>query len=240
MVSPRKRKKDGELGSRVNERKSKGRAVEGTEFATALADRVKAVRDRVGIRPAEALPNWQKLSRRQFADRIGLSETALAAHFRPKSPTLFSAAQLATICTEFNVRAEYLLLGKEPMMEEVVNPDSTTTLADLLHTHITRLLAVRHEQDSEWSAQYLPVADILLRVIEDGAGDALDIQVERHVGDRTIASRALRDAATGHIASHARRVSDVPREHFKTAADGLVDGTVIVLPSSDDTERQGN
>jgi transcriptional regulator with XRE-family HTH domain len=211
----------------------KGRPSHGTDFASAVAQRVKAIRARLGTLPAEPTPEWQRLTRRRFAERIGMSEAALADRLRTSSPTLFSAQELATICAEFRVRADYLLLGQEPMMQDdIVDPDPSVSFAAAFHQHIARVLDVRLEQDAEWIASFLGDSDTLLASVELGVADALDERFQSAVSDRRLASSWVREA----VATRARAtasIPSVPDDFFKVATDGLHDGSMIDLGTSE-------
>jgi hypothetical protein len=82
---------------------------------------VRAVKERLNA-VARSRDPILRLTWRSFARRIGLShddalaEEALRLRLRKESPTPFSAEELAVICQEFGVRADYLLRGHGPML----------------------------------------------------------------------------------------------------------------------------
>ncbi len=230
MASPRKDMPNGPFGPKVIDAPENGRTAHGTEFSSLLAERVKAVRARLGTKPGESVPGWQRVTRRDFAERIGLSERALATRFRRKA-SAFSAQNLAMICSEFSVRPEYLLLGEGPMLRsDIVDSAAPVKLADALHQHVGRVLGARLEQDSDWADSFLPAPDAFLQGVELGAADILVRQFERHVDDRSIANTSIREAVAIHTL--VPDVPDVPAQHFQKATTGLVDGSIIVLSSS--------
>ena len=105
MTTPRKEKPKSPLGPRVRGGQPQGRTVAGNEFARAIVDRVKSIRQRL---VTQSRAEWQRLTRQRFATRIGLAEEALRKRLRTAKPIPFTAEELATICREFGVRPDYL------------------------------------------------------------------------------------------------------------------------------------
>ena len=233
MATPRKRSPKKVFGSKVAPTAARGRPVTGIGFATELAGRVKAVKDRLAIRPGDPLPEWQRLTWHSFAQRVGLSDEALRLRLRKAAPVPFSAPELAAICREFGVRAEYLLLGDQPMLHADVVPETTSSrFADLLHRHVSRVIDLRTEQDQAWVASYLPDADTLLLAVENGVAVGMASNVSASIADRLLANASVRLA----VADHVRNSTDNPdtsATFFKSAADGLVDGSVVDLGRPD-------
>lgn len=233
MATPRKRPTTQEYGGRVAATSARGRPARGSDFATLLAKRVKAIKDRLASRPTGSRTHWQRLTWRSFATRIGMSEEALRLRVRRSAPIPFSAAELTTICTEFGVRPAYLVLGQEPMLDvDRVLDASTSRFADLLHRHMLRVLDLRTEQDEEWVSSLLPDADALLLAIEHGVADALSSNVAALVGDRRLANASVRLAVADQFRDGTPAPASPP-EFFKAATTGVLDGTVIDLGDVD-------
>jgi transcriptional regulator with XRE-family HTH domain len=234
LPTPRKKRSTTPFGPRVTDDSERGRPAHGIDFAAAVAQRVRGVRKRLSAPPAEPVPEWERLTRRRFSERIGMSEAALAGRLRMSSPTLFSAQELATICVEFRVRPEYLLLGQEPMLQDdIVVSASLEQVAPALRRHLARILGTRLKQEAEWVESYLGESAALLEAIEAGVGDALSESFQNAVADRKLASKSVREAVAMR-AREAAPVPTVPDDFFTVASAGLRDGTLIDPGASDE------
>lgn len=144
----------------------------------------------------------------------------------------FKAQELATICAKFRVRADYLLLGRGPMLDADLTDAETRphqSFAAALHRHLAQVLDIRTEQDAEWVASHLPNADALLQAVEHGVADALAANVQAHVDDRLLANQSVRLAVAERLRA-ASTVTASPDAFFGEATTGRIDGTVIDLP----------
>lgn len=234
MATPRKKSSKKVFGPRVATSPSRGRPVTGIAFAAELSQRVKAVKDRLGSRPAEPQPEWQRLTWRTFALRIGLTEEALRLRLRKAAPVPFSAPELAAICREFGVRAEYMLLGERPMLHvDLVNLAPALAFADLLHHHVARVIDLRTEQDQLWVASYLPDASSLLLAVEHGVADALAGNVTASLADRSLANASVRGAVADHVRD-STSIPDSSAAFFKAATKGMIDGSVLDIGHTDE------
>ena len=177
----------------------------GVELTQAIAARVEAVRERLEGDLKTSPAAWRRLTWRSFAKRIGLSEEALRD--RRRGTVQFDVHDVIRICREFNVRAEYLLRGEEPMLHiDVVNDLTPPGFSGMLHLHMVEFLAVKLEQDPAWVAAHLPDADLLLQSVELGVSDALDMDVKSGIEDRILANN-VREAILNRIGSGPARPS---------------------------------
>lgn len=250
MATPRKEQAKGALGPRVNGQRAGGRPITGNEFARALVDRVKAIRKRLVAVQSDPRSPSGRMTRLAFAERIGLTDDTLRLRLRKSKPILFSAQELAAICREFGVRAEYMLTGEEPMFHADLIDDLVEAVAEAgqavggagkagdklllehfpatLHRYLTTLLATAREQERSWIAAHLPSADDLARAVEQGVADALTATVDRQISHRLLANDCVREAVANRADQAAPSV-DVPNGFFTSATAGLANGTVIDL-----------
>lgn len=154
--------------------------------AGAVLERVQEVKKRLGL-------SWPQF----FAEPIGMANRTIETRTRATSPTPFTVAELGQICAVRNVRAEYLLLGLEPIFDEEVvatRGEECVPLADALHEHLAGMLRARFGITTEGMADHLPGPSDLLIAVEQGVGDAWEENFTRKVDDRLLVSRSVRDA----------------------------------------------
>ena len=202
----------------------------GSDFGRELARRVRAIKKRLGTRSVRDQLEWERrLTWFSFAERIGLSDEALRV--RLGVTTSFQAQELATICAKFRVRADYLLLGRGPMLDADLTDAETRpheSFAAALHRRLAQVLETRTEQEAEWVASHLPNADELLRAIEHGVADALAANVQAYVDDRLLANQSVRLAVAERVQA-ASTITTSPDAFFGEATAGRIEGTLIDL-----------
>lgn len=238
MATPRKPKSNAPIRSRVVI-PQRGRRPTGDGMAQEIASRVRAIMDRVGIVGPDA-SRVLKLSSRRFADAIGISQKDLDRRLRPRNPTPFSPAELATICRSFGVRSEYLLLGDGPMLHgEIVVDDwrsmTPRRLSNALHEHLVGIIASQADQDWDWVETFLPSAEDVLAAVEAAAIDSVSAATEALVSDRRLANDSVRTAVASQLRARTK-ASDSPPEFFSEATAAALEGRVVV-PSQRRSER---
>ena len=243
---PTPRKPRSVFGSKVTG-PSLGRPVRGTEHVRAVAARVKAVKDRLDSEAKSANP-VQRMTRRSFARRIGLSdddaqaEEALRLRLRISSPTPFSAETLSVICQEFGVRADYLLSGNGPMLHRDViseRPSTHRSFSHALREHLIHIVAISLDQDEEWVASHLSDPDALLTSVERGVADGLLAHIDDRVQERKVASAAVRQAVAGQT-RNGLVVPESDAAFFKSATAGLIEETMIDLGEEPPRDASSN
>lgn len=240
MATKRNPQPDNEFGPRVV-RRTAGRPVRGSVHSRVVADRVIEVKERL------------QLSWKEVAHHLGLNKRGLEARLYGANPTPFSAEELIGICDLSGARADYVLLGRGPMLRiddppdaihsgsaakeaaptsqpSATDPaaaDSAGDLAARLHRRLIEMVALHLDADNlEGPAQWLPDAEAALQAIEQAAIRTVHENMERHTRNVQHLTEAVMLATEAHFRARWAPADPTP-ERLKEATQQAVTGDVL-------------